>query len=298
MSVENHIQNLQDVYNKVQALRQFPQTLIKAPTSPLSLPKGTSLNSQYQQIKDIAQALKDDPVQEALRAAKASESANGLKGAVNLRRENRKRRRVRAPSPESPQPYVAPDRQGASLFPPPTADEASLKACDLFDYIRRFNREHSSKLHVWKPTRTWSSPETVDQPVMLRFCIEDIFTAFLTVDQSADTTLITESVTVFGPREKVSRFSQMLRARELTAVKRLPHSQSEYVVYQSISQQLTKMIHSHPQVPLQTLLLLADGRIPHATNYRIFCARMKLFSLIDVWSVSGYSLLKARYPQS
>ncbi|KAJ8084206.1 hypothetical protein PM082_002973 [Marasmius tenuissimus] len=235
MSVENHIQNLQEVYNKVQALRQIPQTLLKIQPSSLSLPKAASLNSQYQQIKDISQSLKSEAIQDALRAAKASESSNGLKGTVNLRRENRKRRR--APSPESPQPYVTPNNQGASLFPPPTGDEAALKACDLFDYIRRFNREHPHKLYIWKPTRTWGSPDVVDRPTTLRFCIKDIFTAHLTVDQSKDTTLITESVTVFGPREKKS-----------------PHSQSDFVAFQSISQQLTKMIHSHPQVPLQTLL--------------------------------------------
>ncbi|KAK1223800.1 hypothetical protein PQX77_013324 [Marasmius sp. AFHP31] len=200
MSVENHIQNLQEAYNKVQALRQFPQALLKIPSSSLSLTKTTSLSSQYQQIKDISQSLKSEAIQDALRAAKASESANGLKGTVNLRRENRKRRR--APSPESPQPYVTPNNQGASLFPPPTGDEAALKACDLFDYIRRFNREHPHKLHIWKPTRTWGSPDVVDRPTTLRFCIKDIFTAHLTVDQSKDTTLITESVTVFGPREK------------------------------------------------------------------------------------------------
>ncbi|KAF9270394.1 hypothetical protein L218DRAFT_952526 [Marasmius fiardii PR-910] len=235
MSVEDHIQTLQDAYNKVQMLRQIPQTLLKASTSSLGLPKATSLTTQSQQIADIAQTLKSDKVQEALRAAKASQSTNGLKGTVNLRRENRKRRR--APSPESPQPYVAPDNQGASLFPPPTTDETALKAADLFDYIRRFNREHSCTVHLWKPTRTWSSPEIVDCPATLRFCIKDILTAYITVNQSHDATLAAESVAVFGPREKKS-----------------PHSQSDYSVYQSISQQATQKIHSHPQVPLQTLL--------------------------------------------
>ncbi|KAG7099390.1 hypothetical protein E1B28_001244 [Marasmius oreades] len=233
MSLEDHIQTLQDAYNKIQTLRQLPQALLKTPTS-LALPKTTSLIVQSQKITDIAQTLKSDKVQEALRAAKASQSANGLKGTVNLRRENRKRRR--APSPESPQPYVAPDNLGASLFPPPTTDVTPLKAAELFDYIHHFNREHSCTVHIWRPMRTCSS-DTVDRPTTLRFCIRDILTAFITVNQLDDTTLITESVAVFGPREQ-----------------KPPHSQSDYFVYQSISQQATQKLHSHPQVPLQTLL--------------------------------------------
>ncbi|ESK98370.1 hypothetical protein Moror_120 [Moniliophthora roreri MCA 2997] len=233
MSLENHIQALQDAYNKVQMLRHIPQSLFKSPVASSALP-APSLISQIQQIKDISQNLKSDSVQQALRAARESENVNGLKHTVNLRRENRKRRR--APSPESPQPYVALDNRNISLFP--HTDEMPLKASELFEYIPRFNKEHSCSVHIWKPTRTWSPPNVVDRPAMLRFFIKDIFTAYITIDHSSENpTLVVESVTVFGPREGKS-----------------PYSQSDYFVYQNLSQQLSKMIHSHPQVSLQSVL--------------------------------------------
>ncbi|KAK7058805.1 hypothetical protein VNI00_001429 [Paramarasmius palmivorus] len=204
MSLEDHIQALQDAYNKVQTLRHIPQSLFKNPaaSSALPAPPAPSLITQLQQIKDITLNLKSEPVQQALRAARESENVNGLKHTVNLRRENRKRRR--APSPESPQPYIALDNRNVSLFP--HTDEAPLKASELFEYIPRFNKEHQCTVHIWKPTRSWGQPGKVDRPATLRFFIKDIFTAYITVDHTEeDPRLVVESITVFGPREGVSR---------------------------------------------------------------------------------------------
>lgn len=110
----------------------------------------------------------------------------------------------RPPSPESPQPYTATEQQSSSLFSSSKDDVAPLKSQELIEYIRQFNKEHSScKLGIWQATR--SSSKDLKNPAILRFSIKDVLTTYLTVSYTADDpTLSVESVTAFGPRERVS----------------------------------------------------------------------------------------------
>jgi len=93
-TLEDRIQAVTDLYNRFQALRQIPSSLLKPPISndlpsPLS-----SLRSEFNDLKEIGDRVRSEKVQEALRAARDSEKADRSELSSNVRRENRKRRCV------------------------------------------------------------------------------------------------------------------------------------------------------------------------------------------------------------
>ncbi|KAF9071103.1 hypothetical protein BDP27DRAFT_1382570 [Rhodocollybia butyracea] len=236
--VENQLQALTDLYNSIQNARHIPRDLLKTAIVSNALPLAApSLSLYSQQLKDIAQTLRSDTVQTALRAALESAKSDSQNITNNVRRENRKRRRP--PSPESPQPYIVTERQSSSLFLSSKDDITPLKNAELINYIRQFNKEHSlCKLGIWQATR--SAGKALKNPTILRFSIKDVLTAYITVSYTdEDHPLAVESVTAFGPRER-----------------KLPHSQSDYAVFRTVSQFFGRMIHSDPLVGLQRFMTL------------------------------------------
>lgn len=90
------------------------------------------------------------------------------------------------------------------MFPPPTdSDPEPLKADQLAQFIRDFNRGSDSKLHLWFRSR--SAPKD-ELPIVVRFTLPDVLTAYITLNYTPPhrTTLVTESVSMFAPREQVS----------------------------------------------------------------------------------------------
>ncbi|KAJ7078926.1 hypothetical protein B0H15DRAFT_924734 [Mycena belliarum] len=223
------ISSLADVQSRLQQLRHAPPSLLKS-SMPFSTP---SIRKDFQQLKELTDTVRSDSVQDALRTAASSEKADKSDLNRNGRREMRKRRRP--PSPESPQPYIPYDKRGPSLFPVLDDGLPPLQAEGLVDYIREFNQTHSSKLHIW--TRIRGSTQ-LGNPAVVRFTIRDVLVCYITMAYShKDPVLVTESVTAFGPREKKS-----------------PHSQSGFIVYQSLSQQIARMLQSNPRVSFQSLM--------------------------------------------
>ncbi|KAJ7045387.1 hypothetical protein C8F04DRAFT_1024994 [Mycena alexandri] len=228
------INSLSDLQSRLHNLRNVPPLLLKS-----SLPfSSLSIRNDFQQLKELADTIRSDPVQQALLAAAHSEKADKSDLNRNGRREMRKRRRP--PSPPSPQPYIPYDKRGSSLFPPTTDDPPPLRADELPNYIREFNQTGSCKLHIWTRIR---GATQLSNPVIVRFTIRDVLVCYITMAYtSAEPILLTESVTAFGPREKKS-----------------PHSQSDFLVYQSLSQQIAKMLQSHPRVSFQSLMNLMSA---------------------------------------
>lgn len=280
MPLEVQIQSLLDLQNRLQFIRQSPQSLLKAPF-PHELPlSNLSPAKEFHVLKEFEETLCSDPVQEALRIASESEKADKSDLNPNGRRENRKRRLVivssyadlknnnnnsvsrRPPSPESPQPYIAPESKSASLFPViPENDMLPLKIHDLEAYIRDFNASSPSRLHLWKSTRS-SGSRRLDNPVVLRLTIRDVLVAYITFGYTLDNpTLIVESVTCFGPRERVRFNVCLLDCSRLTLHQKYPHSRSDYLVYQNLSQQLATMVQSHPRVSAQSLMVRSNMRV-------------------------------------
>ncbi|KAJ7594839.1 hypothetical protein C8J56DRAFT_450169 [Mycena floridula] len=269
-SRQAQIEELSSLQSRLHAIRQIPQVLLKAPAQhglPLPAP---SAAPEFMLLKEIGENLRSSLVQEALRVAGESEAADKSNLNPNGRRESRKRRRP--PSPESPQPYVnTGDGQPASLFPP--TNESPLEIDGLEEYIRQFNKSHPARLHIW--TSTSGTPK-LESPVALRFAMLDVFTAYVALGYSRERpVLILETVAVFGPRER-----------------RSPHSQSEYLVFQQLSQQLATMIQSEPRVSVQTfmsLLLSYQGLfIDHCTSCkRVLSSEGHVPPVVRIWTEDG-----------
>ncbi|KAJ7502756.1 hypothetical protein B0H11DRAFT_601297 [Mycena galericulata] len=269
------ISSLSDIHARLQLLRNAPPSLLKSSMS-FSAP---SIRSDFQQLKDLTDTIRSDSVQQALRTATESERADKSDLNRNGRREIRKRRRP--PSPESPQPYIPYDKRSVSLFPVTSDDPPPLRADELPDYIREFNQTHSCKLHIW--TRIRGSIQ-LSNPAVVRFTIRDVLVCYITMEHTAsDPVLVTESVTAFGPREK-----------------KAPHSQSDFLVYQTLSQQIARMLQSHPRVPFQSLMNLMRAYegifIDRCTSCeRVLSAEGHVPPVVRVWMEAGRDEEKGRW---
>lgn len=109
-SLQDRIQTLTDVHNRLQTLRHVPTMLLRPPsTSPLAVfpPSfdptidrefAVTFNftptHDFRALKEFVEVLRSDKVQEALRAARASEDADQGELGLSFRRENRKHKYV------------------------------------------------------------------------------------------------------------------------------------------------------------------------------------------------------------
>lgn len=110
----------------------------------------------------------------------------------------------RPPSPESPQPFTSFQPTAALPFPTWDGIEPALKLEGLTEFIRDYNRSNKPRLHIWFSTASKRNGDVLNTPVIVRFIIRDVVAIYLTLDHlSNDTTLMVESATAFGPREKV-----------------------------------------------------------------------------------------------
>jgi len=231
--LQGQIRCLSELYNSLQSLRQVPSLVVRPPISNSFKLPTKAARQEFKELKDFAERLCSDPVQGALSTARNSEKADKGEIISSGRREFSLKRR-RPPSPESPKPYVSPDRKTSSLFPKEDDEPSPLHADGLPDYIRQFNRSNTSVLHIWSRTRQPTNP------IIVRFTIDNVLTAFITLGSGGeDPTLLVETVTAFGPRER-----------------KYPHSQSDYTAYHGLSQQVAKMVQSQPRVSFQAVMNL------------------------------------------
>jgi hypothetical protein len=89
-TLQKQIQDLTDVCNKLQTLRQIPGSLLTPTSNDISLIGQT--RPEFQRLKGIGDTIRSSPVQEALHRAQNSLGANATGINSNPRRENRKRR--------------------------------------------------------------------------------------------------------------------------------------------------------------------------------------------------------------
>ncbi|KAF5325708.1 hypothetical protein D9611_000165 [Ephemerocybe angulata] len=230
--LQDQINALSDLHSKLNAIRQIPAGLLRRPIlANKDIFSGApvhSVKADFEQLKEVGDVVRSDIVQKALIGAQERIEADGTHLDTNYRRDNRKRRR--APSPESPKPYVPADRTRTSFFRAQDAEPAPvLYAEGLVQYAREFNKtQETCRLHIWEKTRD----RREDKPRMLRFSIPDVLVAYLSLGySSSDKAAIVHLVTVFGPREK-----------------KPPHSQSEFGVFQQVSQEIAKMMQTQERV--------------------------------------------------
>lgn len=118
-------------------------------------------------------------------------------------------------------------------------------------YARDFNKtQETCRLHIWEKTRE----RREDKPRMMRFTIPDVLTAYLSLGYSRlDNAAIVLTVTAFGPREKVGLvlLCNIVSGMDgLRLVQKPPHSQSDYGVYQALSQEIAKQMQQEERVLL------------------------------------------------
>ncbi|PFH51988.1 hypothetical protein AMATHDRAFT_96428, partial [Amanita thiersii Skay4041] len=236
-TLEAQIESLTDLHTRLQSLRHIPLALLKPPAlSGIPSSSIPSFRPQFQQLTDIAQAIRSRPIQDALHTACDDLRQDPSDLNSNLRREKRKRRRLVAP--ESPQPYM-PEPKRTTAFRLDTSAHEPLGNDTLIDYIRDYNQSHQSKLHIWAPTRFMAVPESL---IILHFAIPDVLSAFLSlVCKQGSHFLAVETVSVFGPRES-----------------KTPQTQSEFTVFQYLTQQISKVLQFEMQ-PLQSIVELLEG---------------------------------------
>ncbi|RXW12391.1 hypothetical protein EST38_g13462 [Candolleomyces aberdarensis] len=239
IALQDQIKVLSDLQSRLSAIRQVPASLLRQPignNDPFNTVRTQGAKEDFQKLKELGDEIRSDSVQKALHGARERMEADGSHLDANYRRDSRKGRR--APSPESPKPYVPADRARTSFFRLPDSDPAPpLYAEDLVRYAREFNKtQQSCRLHIWEKTRG----RREDASRILRFTIPDVLIAYLTLGySSADKTAIVQMLSAFGPRER-----------------KAPHSQSAYGVYQALSQEIAKMMEAEERVSVGDVVQL------------------------------------------
>ncbi|KAI0371049.1 hypothetical protein BV20DRAFT_1035406 [Pilatotrama ljubarskyi] len=252
-TLRNHIQTLTDLNTRLQTLRHIPALLLRPPSGVHALPQASLLRHEFQELKEIAESVRSPKVQDALKAARSSEAAEPKIVGFDVRRDSLKRRRP--PSPESPQPYRATGPKSSTFLPHGDASAAPTTLDGLPAYIREYNSSSEHKLHIVAPKKG----RPLQCPILLRFLIPDVIVVYLTLERSAaeEQTLIVASATAFGPREQ-----------------KPTHSQSDYSVYQQLTQQLARVLQSEPWAPLQAVVNLLSSYHNLFTEPCTVCGRV------------------------
>lgn len=248
-NVQSQIDLLADLNKRLQTLRQLPGGVLRSElvSNPSQVLQTLTLKDIFgksaEDLRTLHAAAIEDKVQDALKAAAESERRDDSEIKDVHEKESQKRRR--SPTPESPRPYLPLQRKVAVPFPPLPAGTPPLTLRDLPAYIREFNSTSTKKvlLHVYLAPGHESRSITV--PVTLRFLIPNVLRAFITLGHEGGidgvvpemSALVVESFTVFGSREK-----------------KPPHSQSEFIVFQKLSQWVVRVLQSSPRVPVQSFM--------------------------------------------
>ncbi|THH15126.1 hypothetical protein EW146_g5305 [Bondarzewia mesenterica] len=238
--LQSQIDVLTNFSARAQTLRQLPPLLLSSKPAIESF--STTMQRVLGEVQDMHKALLEKNVQEALKAAAASERKDysGLK--EGGRRESRKRRR--SPTPESPRPYPSFHPKTSSLFPVHPHSSTPITLPGLPDYIREFNATHSGKatLHIWLSTPQEPRVLEVPIPILLRFIIPDTLKAFIILGHPEGSIQDDRKKGCWSTIDSGDCHSKP------------PHSQSDYLVFQKLSQQVAHMIQSAPRVPFQCLM--------------------------------------------
>ncbi|KAK7692827.1 hypothetical protein QCA50_004462 [Cerrena zonata] len=246
--LEARILLLSQLQDRIKQLRNVPglllsrQTNVLFPDTMFSDPR-TDLQANIQVMKEVNEKIRSKDVQETLKDAAECEKKDPIGLQAHRSKQAKTSRPLEAPSPESPQAFPSFQPPSSQLLPSGESVNEPLRIDGLADYIRVYNESNKNKLHIWTPTDRQRRTALQSFPVTVRFTIPDVVTVFLSLGcASTSTTIIVESVTAFGPREK-----------------KPPHSQSDYAVYQKLSQQLAKVIQSQPLAPFQLILTVLSS---------------------------------------
>ncbi|KAH8828475.1 hypothetical protein DL96DRAFT_1603416 [Flagelloscypha sp. PMI_526] len=245
--LQDQINALTSLSARITALRAIPPQLLRPPS--YGIAGQACYMPDFGQFKEITTLVKSENIQNALKAANESQKSADLDAmtALSCVNQRKKRRLEEEPAESSPQPFKKASspssKKRTSLFP--SSETPPLQRSQLSEYTRSFNKTHSSscmQLKFWKPTRSKDERlgSTDNSLITLRFLIPNVLTAYInvTAESKREDQLLVECVTVFGSREK----------------KASPHSQSDYTVFQALTQHVARMLKSDPTVSFQSLM--------------------------------------------
>lgn len=233
-SLQNHVAHLTSLLERINTLRKIPGILL----APSTL-TGSQLEQGFEQINDVKNAIAEPVTQDCLKLAHESFFKSSDNVGLEGRRQSRKRRlglhfclhvppvhryyrRPPSPVPDSPRPPPALPKH---IFPP-SSRYSRLSTSELPSYLRGHNRTDGIlKLHIWTPTRpkpremgSIADLSSQSREIVIRMTIKDVLYAYVKLDVmdrphsphmiESDRTedinrLVVESVTAFGPRERV-----------------------------------------------------------------------------------------------
>jgi len=279
-NVQSQIDLLGDLNKRLQTLRQLPGGVIRSElaSGPQALTLKDIFGKSAEDLRTLHTEAIEGNVQVALKAAAESERRDGSEIRDFHERENQKRRR--SPTPESPRPCLPLQQKVVAPFPPLPTGTLPLTLKDLPTYILEFNSRHAKKvlLHVYLEPGHESRSITV--PLILRVLIPNVLRAFITLGHeegidgavSENPALVVESFTVFGSREK-----------------KPPHSPSDFIVFQKLTQWVVRVLQSSPRAPVQSFM---DMLVAYENLFLDKCALCDRFL-----SAEGYIPAVARVRQ-
>ena len=120
-------------------------------------------------------------------------------------------------TPESPQPLRSFQPKTRTFFPPDSEQTYDpIRLDNLAEYVQDYTSTNHSLLQIWTPTKHTPNRSLPDSPIV-RFIIPDVFTVYMTLGTiDPNSSLIIESATAFGSREKV-RVCTFVQHNDVTA---------------------------------------------------------------------------------
>jgi len=235
--LQTHVDTLSSLLDSLSSIRAQPSLLI----SPASTP--AQLRGAFAELNAFSASVRSAVAQDAMQAAKDSETADSagidVRSVVHDRAAARKRRRITPPVTQIHTPPKA-----ALLLPPISSTSAApVRAKSLGEFIRTHNQSphRTATLRIWMSNRNKTHSNA---PIVLRATVRDVLIAYINLvpTSSEEEIIAIRSVTCVGLREK-----------------KLPHSHSDYAVFQKVSQHFARVLATHPNASLQTLVDLISS---------------------------------------
>lgn len=226
--LETRIELLSQLNDRIKQLRNVPGLLLRQTNTPDILvftDPITELQTDIGILKEVNEKIRSKDVQETLKDVAESEKTDSS-GLLPHRSKRSKTSRPlyvhtspnrkeyhplihnfssEAPSPESPQTFPSFQPPTNQLLPSAESINDALTMDGLADFIHEYNKSNKNSLHIWTSTTRQREAALTSFPVTVRFTIPDVVTIFLSLGCApTSTTIVVESATAFGPREKVS----------------------------------------------------------------------------------------------
>ncbi|KAG8830071.1 hypothetical protein FRC17_005492 [Serendipita sp. 399] len=256
------------------------------PQNPVSIP--ARFTAAFGAIAALEEIVSRSSTQEAFLAAQKLPPAP----AIRKRKRSIAENASSVPTVKRPSVTRAEVPSTTSLPTIVRSDPWPLNSKSLEEYIRHVNSQGHVRLNLWAASRDVAprpDDSNLHKPRYLRMTLPNIFTAFLDIveHRQGEGGYHVLLVTIFGAREQ-----------------KLPHCSSDYAVFQKLSQFLTSVIQSHPEIEIPTVVVrkaLICLPLKHLSNPmidRTYSLRITIFSMNHASTATNVGQWRAIFRQS